>query len=62
MVARILEILLPSTDRLVALEFAAVVALAAIGLWMTRRDKDLRRLVLGVSLLTMGVMAVRAIH
>ncbi|MEE8457934.1 MAG: hypothetical protein V3S28_07790 [Acidimicrobiia bacterium] len=57
-----IEVLLPSTDAGVALQFGLLLGATTTGLWFTRRDRDLRRLILGVGLLLAGVMAIRAIH
>lgn len=57
-----LDFFLPSTDAGVAIQFAVWLLLSATAFWYTRRNKDLRILAIGLSLLTFGVMAVRAIH
>ncbi|GMQ93339.1 MAG: hypothetical protein BMS9Abin12_0816 [Acidimicrobiia bacterium] len=57
-----IEILLPSTDAGVALQFGLVFTVTAAGLWFTRHNKDVRRLVFGLGLMLAGLMAVRAIH
>lgn len=57
-----IEILLPSTDAGVALQFGLLVGTTTTGLWFTRHNKDLRHLVFGLGLLLAGLMAIRAIH
>ncbi|MDK1102738.1 MAG: hypothetical protein V3S38_02210 [Acidimicrobiia bacterium] len=57
-----LDILLPSTDAVVALQFAGLATAVAVGIWLARRNRDLLRLVIGLGLLTSGLMAIRAIH
>ncbi len=57
-----LDFLLPSTDGGVALQLAIWYLLSAAALWFTRHNKDFRLLAIGVSVLTFGIMAVRAIH
>jgi len=56
------DILLPSTDGGVALQFVVWLLASATALWFTRHNKDYRLLAIGLSLLTFGIMAVRAIH
>jgi len=58
----LIEVLLPSTDAGVALQFGLLFGSTTAGLWFTRRDRDLRRLVFGIGLLVAGLMAIRAIH
>jgi len=58
----LIEILLPSTDAGVALQFGLLFAATAAGLWFARHNKDFRRLVFGLGLMLAGLMAVRAIH
>lgn len=57
-----LDLLLPSTDGGVAIQFVIWLALSAAALWFTRRHKDLRLLAIGLSVLTFGLLAIRAIH
>ncbi|MDK1018184.1 MAG: hypothetical protein QGD89_02100 [Actinomycetota bacterium] len=57
-----LDILLPATDGVVALQFAAAATAVVVGVWLTRKDRDSRRLVVGLGLLASGLMAIRAIH
>jgi hypothetical protein len=58
----LLDLFLPSTDGGVAVQFAVWLVLSAAALWFTRHNKDFRLLAVGLSVLTLGVMAVRAIH
>jgi hypothetical protein len=56
------DVLLPATDRMVALQLTAVLAVAAIAMWVTRRERALVELVVGVALVAVGLMGVRALH
>ena len=57
-----IDVLLPSTDAGVALQFAGVLVVAFVGLVAVRRNRDLRILVIGVTVLLVALMALRAIH
>lgn len=57
-----LEILLPSTDAGVAAQFGLLLVVALTAGWFARHNKDVLRLVVGLTLLLSGLMAVRAIH
>ncbi len=57
-----LDILLPSTDAGVAAQFGLLLVVALAAGWFARHNKDVLRLVVGLTLLFAGVMAVRAIH
>jgi hypothetical protein len=57
-----IELILPTTDRGVALQVIAVLFATGVGLYLTRRDRDIRLLVTGGSLVVLGLMAVRALH
>ena len=54
--------MLPSTDAGVAAQFGLLLVIAVAGAWFARRNKDALRLVIGLTLLLAGLMAVRAIH
>jgi uncharacterized membrane protein len=58
----LLDFLLPSTDGGVAAQLAIWFVLSVVALWFTRHNKDFRLLAIGLSVLTFGIMAVRAIH
>jgi ABC-type uncharacterized transport system permease subunit len=58
----LLDFLLPSTDGGVAVQLAIWFVLSTTALWFTRHNKDFRLLAIGLSVLTFGIMAVRAIH
>ncbi len=58
----VIDVLLPSTDGGVAVQLVLLVVFAGAGVYLTRRSRDLRILVVGVAVLILGLMAVRAIH
>jgi hypothetical protein len=58
----VLDLLLPTTDAGVAAQFGLLLVVAATGAWFARHNKDVLRLVIGLTLLIAGLMAVRAIH
>ena len=57
-----LDFILPTTDRGVLVQFLLVVLVGGITLWITRRQRDRRLLVIGVTLFVLAVMGVRAVH
>ncbi len=57
-----LDFLLPTTDAGVAAQFAVWASVSVGGLIATRRNKDVRLLIVGLSILTLGLLSVRAIH
>lgn len=57
-----LDLLLPSTDAGVAAQLGLLLVIAATAAWFARHNKDVLRLVIGLTLLLSGLMAVRAIH
>ena len=57
-----LDLLLPTTDGGVGVQLAIWAIVSVVGLIVTRTNKDLRLLVIGLSVLTLGVMGIRAIH
>ena len=57
-----LDVLLPATDAGVAAQFIVLAVVAGFGAWFTRHNRDLLRLVLGLSLLLASLMTIRAIH
>lgn len=56
------DLLLPATDAGVATQFGLLIFTAAITGWLSRNNRDLLRLVIGITLLVAGLMAVRAVH
>jgi hypothetical protein len=58
----VLDLLLPATDAGVAAQFGLLLVATATAAWFSRHNKDALRLVIGLSLLLAGLMAVRAIH
>ena len=57
-----LDLLLPTTDTGVAAQVAVLVAVSIGALIVTRRNRDLRLLVVGLSVLALGIMGIRMIH
>ena len=57
-----LDLLLPATDAGVAAQFGLLLVVTATTAWFARHNKDVLRLVIGLSLVLAGLMAVRAIH
>jgi len=57
-----IDVLLPTTDAGVALQFAVVLAAGYVGVVATRRHRDLRLLVIGATVLLVALMALRAVH
>jgi len=53
---------MPSTDAGVAAQFAGWAVISAGSLLATRNNRDVRLLIIGVSVLVLGVMTVRAVH
>jgi hypothetical protein len=58
----LIDLLLPRTDGGVAVQVVIVVVAAISGLYVTRRRPDARLLVIGVALLAVAFMALRAVH
>ena len=57
-----IDLLLPSTDGGALAQLIVWALLTTTALLATWRNKDLRLLVIGLATLTLGIMAVRAIH
>jgi len=57
-----MDLLLPTTDAGVAAQLAVWATVSVGGLIITRKNKDLRLLVIGLSVLALGLLGVRAIH
>jgi hypothetical protein len=58
----VLDFLLPATDAGVAAQFGLLLVIATTAAWFARHNKDVLRLVIGLTLLAAGLMAIRAIH
>ena len=56
------DMLLPETDAGVAVQLALVIAAWGLGFWLVRRRSEFRLVVLGIGLVTLGFIGVRAIH
>ena len=57
-----LDVLLPATDAGVAAQFGLLLVVALTAGLFARHNKDVLRLVVGLTLLLSGIMAIRAIH
>ena len=57
-----IDILLPRTDGGVFLQLAAATALTGVVLWRIRHMKEARIFVLGLWVLSIGAMGIRALH
>ena len=57
-----MDLLLPTTDAGVILQLAVVTVVAALVLWRIRRNPDARLFVIGLWVLSIGAMGVRALH
>ena len=53
---------MPATDAGVAAQFAGWAGLSVVAFIAFRNDRDLRLLAVGISILVLGVMTVRAVH
>jgi hypothetical protein len=58
----VFDLLLPTTDAGVAVQFGLLVVIATTSAWFARHNRDVLRLVIGLTLLAAGLMAIRAIH
>ena len=58
----ILDILLPSTDKGVVFQFSVVVLLFGLTLWRFWRNPEARFLTVGMGLVSLGFMGLRALH
>lgn len=56
------ELLQPRTDAGVAFQFAVAAIGIVTGLWWSRRRPDARLVVIGLSLLLVGLLGLRAAH
>jgi len=58
----VLDFLLPSTDAGVAVQFVAVIGIGTVGAFAARANRDLRLLIVGITILAVALMTVRAVH
>lgn len=56
------EFLLPRTDAGVVVQALLVVGLIAVALWRSRHRPDLRLLAVGIGLMAVAAMGLRAAH
>lgn len=56
------DILLPRTDAAAGVQVLVVVALTALGVVAVRRERALVTLVIGVGMVVLGLMGMRALH
>jgi hypothetical protein len=56
------EVLLPRTDAGVAAQFGVVVVATVVLSWIARRERSVVTLILGVAMVLLGLMALRAMH
>jgi hypothetical protein len=57
-----LDFLLPATDEGVAAQLLVWAVISVGALLITRRNKDLRLLAIGLSVLILGLMGLRMVH
>ena len=60
--AEMIDVLLPATDAGVALQFGVVLVAGVVGFIFARRSRDVRLLIIGLTVLLVALMALRAIH
>lgn len=56
------ELLSPRTDLGVAVQVVVLLVLAAVGLWSTRARPDARLVVIGLAVLAVALVGLRAAH
>jgi hypothetical protein len=56
------DLLLPRTDELVAIQAVVALAVWSAAFRWSRRDREVRLLVVGAGLLTLAFFGVRALH
>ena len=61
-VSSVIDLLLPSTDAGVAVQFALVASVGVAGVVLSRKHPDVRLLVIGLTVLVIALMAMRAVH
>lgn len=59
---RVIDFLLPATDGGVAVQLGAWTLISGFSIYRTRHDKDFRILAVGVSILVLSAMGIRALH
>lgn len=57
-----MDLLLPATDAGVLTQLVLVAIVASVALVVTRRNRDVRLAVIGLTVLTVSLMALRAVH
>ncbi|MEA1904019.1 MAG: hypothetical protein U9N56_10880 [Actinomycetota bacterium] len=57
-----LDLILPTTDGGVFAQLAAAVVLFVAALWFFRSNREARFLTVGVGLVVLGLMGLRALH
>lgn len=57
-----MELLLPRTDAGVAVQLAVATVVFAVALFVVRRDRDVRLLVIGMAVMTAAWSGVRTLH
>jgi len=57
-----IDLLLPATDAGVAAQAIAATIVFAAATWWTRKNSDVRLVVIGLWLVAYGAMGVRALH
>jgi len=58
----ILDILIPSTDMSVAIQFVVVSGFIGLALWRFWRKPEIRLIAIGSGLVLLGLMGFRALH
>ena len=59
----LLDVLLPKTDRIVAIQWAVMTPFWLVMFWLTRRQpKDIRTFVYGLAMLNLAWFAARTVH
>lgn len=56
------DLLLPRTDLAVLVQLVVLAVLVVTGLWATRRNRDLRLVVIGSGMLLLALAGLRAAH
>ncbi len=59
----LLDLLLPKTDRVVAIQWAIMTPFWLLTFWLTRRQpKDIRTFIYGLAMLNLAWFAARTVH
>lgn len=58
----LLDLLLPATDRAVAIQVLVVLGAGGVALWLLRRRSEWRIFTTGLVVLVLGLMGLRALH